>query len=367
MRLRTTLLILALLVPVIAALAPSARADVQVQEKITFDGFGGTGWGANVADTTTRLSGDRLQQESTSQMIGKLMKFVPGLKGSHTGTITRLDKGMLYAVNYEGKSYTEMTLAEMGAQAKEALSQMAAQQPPPPEGEQPPEVDCDPAEFSATNTGEKKDVVGLSARLTRIEGRQTCRNKETKEACTISYVLSLWNAPVQGGLADLQAFMVRQAKAMGFDMRSLQSQTAAAGAFLPGGSAGMEAAIKELRKIEGYPVSTTFEIFADGGCGAASAEGQGEAQPASDDSADSGMKGMKKLFSKFKKKDDSSTGTAEAKKTETAAPAPAEPGKMKLFGLKSEMISLSSSSVPAEHFEVPAGFKKEQLRPPPKS
>jgi len=310
--------------------------------------------------------------ESTSKMIGKLMKFVPRLKGSHTGTVTRLDKGMLYTVDYEGKSYTEMSLAEMGAQAKQALSQLGAQQqPPPPEGEKPPEVTCDPAEFSATNTGEKKDVVGLSARLTKIEGRQTCTNKETKETCTLSYVLGLWNAPVQGSLADLQAFMVRQAKAMGFDMNSLQSQTAAAGALLPGGAAGMEAALKELRKIEGYPVSTSFEIFTEGTCGAASPgsgeSAEGGAEPASGDSSSSSMAGgMKKLFSKFKKKDDSAAATDEAKKTETAPATPGQPGKSKLFGMKSEIVSLSSSSVPAEHFEIPAGFKKEELRPPPK-
>lgn len=360
MRPRITLPILVLIALGALALVPPARADVQIQEKVTFDGFGNTGFGANIADTTMRLSGDRLQQESVSKMTGKMMKFVPGLRGSHTGTITRLDKGMLYTVDYEDKTYVEMSLAEMGASMEDALATMAEGPPPPSEGEKPPDFKCDPAQFSASNTGEKREIAGMSSTLTKVEGQQTCRNEETKESCTLSYALSVWNTPAMGGFAELQAFMGKQAKAMGFDMDRMRSQVAAAGAFFPGGSSGLESAMKELGKIEGYPTSTRFEVFAHGDCGAQTG---GMDEGGSDAPEGSGASGMKKFFSKFKKKDESGSDTAEAKKTDASAPA-AAPGRTKIFGMTSEVVSVSTGSVPAEHFEVPGGFKKKEWRRP---
>jgi hypothetical protein len=331
----------------------SPVADVTVEEKVAFDGFGGNGWGASESRNLMRLSDDRLQQESTSRMTGKFMRHLSKEGGDRTGSIMRLDRRVLYSLDYAGKTYTEISFDRLRQAGDEAMAHLSGPPPQPETDEPPPEITCDPVELSARETGEKEKINGFPARQFEVKGKQTCRNEETKEACTLSYDLSVWNTPVAGGLTEVRSFMTRQAEAMGYDMAQLRAKSGAAGALLMGDASGMEAAFKEIGKLEGYPVRTRFEIFSEGGCGRASVSGESES---SESMGETQMKGIKKLFSKFKRK----KKDKEPQKVEASATEPAAPGRSKLFGMKSEILSISSDPVPAEFFEPPADFTKQE-------
>ena len=339
----------------------TAATDVKIEEKVTFDGFGGTGWGASMGTTRTSLSGDSLYQETTSEMTGKVLRHFT--KQSITGALTRLDRGMLYTIDHGEKSYMEIPLGKIGEMSAQALDSMSQAPPPEPggEAEEPPEVTCDPVVVKANETGKTEQIGGFSTKEFEVTGSQTCTNNETGDKCTVDYRISMWGTPVTGGLTEMRDFAVRQAKAMGFDPAQMKSKGWAANPLLAGQASGIEAAWKELSKIEGYPMRTRFTIETDEACGAGGTGESGSADSGASGEEQGAMEGMKKMFSKFKKKDKE----GEAKKEGAAPPAPPPAkGKTRLFGMTSEVQSISTASIPASTFEIPAGFRKEEWNPP---
>lgn len=329
-------------------------ADITVEEKATFDGFGG--WGASESASVTRLSGDKLQNESTVKMTGKMMRFLSGKGGMKSGTITRLDRNVLYNIDYSGETYTEMSFEQFRQTGQEAMAQMQGQMPPQGAGQgEKPEMTCTPVELSARDTGQKEKIGGFDTSRFRIQGKQTCTNTETEEACTVSYDMSLWNTPATGKFKEYHAFMKRQAEAMGFDATQMRAMSGAAAAMFAGGGEGLQAAFEELSKAEGYPVRTRIEIFGEGSCGM---QAEGSADAGGEDSGEKGgMASMKKFFGKFKKNKDKD---AEPKQEMASSKGQPAAGRTKLFGMTNEVVSVSSGAIPASIFEPPAGFKKQE-------
>ena len=75
------------------------------------------------------------------------------------------------------------------------------------------------------------------------------------------------------------------------------------------------------------------------------------------------MKGMKKFFTKFKKKGKKKEG-GDPQEVKTSSVSPAPPGLTRLFGISMEIQSISTDSIPPATFEIPDGFKKQELEPP---
>ncbi len=124
--------------------------------------------------------------------------------------------------------------------------------------------------------------------------------------------------------------------------------------------------VAKTKDIKGYPVKTSF-AFAFGGTQCKSVQSQ-QQQQQSDSGGDStptapgGLAGAMagKLGSMFhKKRDDQPAATDPA----ASAPAPALPdGLVPLITMTSELVSVSTASVSADVFEVPADFKKTAVR-----
>jgi len=331
----------------------TARADVTIQEKTKFDGLGQGGFMASEGTSTIIISGDRGRVESLSKPTGKIAKRFMGEEGVRSATITRLDRKVIYQVDYHDKSYQEIPFDFMKQNMesmKEALAKQPAEQPGAQEKQEPPPVTCDPIKFEAKKTGEKETIAGLEAGRMTITGNQSCHNTKTQQACNMVYTADNWYAPAGPAVKELQAFMQKQMAAMGFDPADAKKLTAGAQGLLSANTEGLEAVGKEMAKIDGYPVRSRLTIEKGGDCGMMDGEG-GEQNPGA------AMKdAFKGLFGKKKSESDSSD--KGAKKGESAS------GLKQVFGTTTEVTSITNSGAAADSFEPPEGFKKKEMPKP---
>ncbi len=340
-RLRRIVAVASSLAVAFALAGPRARADVTVSEKTVFDGVGEGGWGASEGESVTIVSGDKLRQESTSKPTGKFMRRFAGKGGLRSATITRLDRKLTYMIDYGSESYQEVPLASFKEIQETMMEAMAGQAPPEEPAEEPEtQITCSPVEVGVARPGQKETIGGFEAERVEVKGEQSCENAQTKQTCRMVYTLEYWVTPRTSVFTELQEFYRRQAQAMGMEMdgRQMQAVARAAGALASGKTEGFETVLKELGKLEGYPVRTRISIEKGGDCG--------EMEAAGDTNAMREMKrSFKGLFGKKEKSEEPST------------PAP---GLTKVFGMSTEILSVATSSAPADAFEPPAGFKRRE-------
>ena len=121
----------------------------------------------------------------------------------------------------------------------------------------------------------------------------------------------------------------------------------------------------KTKDVKGYPVKTSF-AFAFGGTQCKNVTSQQQQQDSGSDTPTTpgGLAGSMagKLGSLFHKKKDDSPAAADPS-APTAAPALPD-GLIPLITMTSELVSVSTASVSADVFEVPADFKKTELRGP---
>jgi len=354
---RDVLLLIAAIV-LLATAAPPSWADVTINQTTKFDGFGERGWMGSEGSSVFIISGDRGRIESTSKPTGKFMKHFGGEEGFKNAMITRLDRKVMYSVDYKDKSYEEIPFdffkqnqqammdAMSQAQAEKTQAQSGQQQPPP--------IACDPIKFDVKNSGEKQKVNGFDASHVVIKGVQECHNTQTKQTCNMVYTADDWYAPMTAGLKDVRAFEMKQAAAMGIDPADAQKFAQAAKGLISQNTEGLEAVGKELARSDGYPVRTHLAIEKGGDCGTMDSPGEGGGA----ESPGEAMKGaFKGLFGK-KKSDSSSDSSPDSKK---GSGNPPDTGLRKIFGTSTEVTSVTTSGAPADAFEPPAGFKKKDL------
>jgi len=354
-----------LLVIAVAALTTTvfvapARADVTLVDKTVFEGIGTSHWFASAGETTTVVSGDKLRQESNLKATGAFMKHF-NKEGTRTATIMRVDRKMMYLIDYKNEAYQEFPFSNYKAMQEEmtkSMEQAKAQQAQEnPEGEEAkPAFECDPVKLKADRTGEKGTFGGFEAAKTVISGDQTCRDTESKATCRIVYTYELWTTPPTGAFEELMSFYKKQAQAMGMSMddNQMKAIAGAAQALASANTEGLEAVMKEMSKVEGYPIKTHIQIETGGDC---MATGQGSEEGASENPMKEMGKSFKGLFKRKNK-----GGEEEAKEEKDSGSS--TPGLTKVFGMGSELVSVSKTGAPADAFEPPAGFKKTEFEMP---
>ena len=285
-----------------------------------------------------------MREERTSKPTGRFLKKFAGEEGFKSATITRLDRRLIYTIDYRDKSYQEMSFdafKEMQGQMMEAVSA----RPEAAEPQEEPSLKCQPVKLEAKRSGEKETIAGYAAERVVITGSQTCENVETKKTCNMVYTVESWNAPAAGGLKELNDFYRRQVEAMGLDMKGVEAAAGAAKALIAQGTEGFEAVVKELSKVEGYPLRNRMRIEKGGNCG------MGESGGGAEDPTAAMKDALKGLFGKKK------AGSAEKP---AAREKEGESSLHKVFGMSSEIMSISSSGASDGAFEPPAGFKKKE-------
>ena len=349
-----------------------ALADVTVENRIAVIGSGIMSAGNMSGTTKTTISGERSRSDSDIQLQSKVVRmFAHGAVGP-TAEIVRLDADKIDHLDLNRKQYTEQTFEEMRARLQKALDKTQDNQGQGQDAQKP--MDDSKCEWldpkvDVRRSGEKATYGGFEAERLTITASQPCKDKETGAICEVALSLDEWRAAGFTANAEADKFHRAYAQKMGLDL------TTGRGGFgggdinqraqsMFGGYQGIWSEIvAKTKDVKGYPVKTSF-AFAFGGTQCKNVTSQQQQQDSGSDTPTTpgGLAGSMagKLGSLFHKKKDDSPAAADPS-APTAAPALPD-GLIPLITMTSELVSVSTASVSADLFEVPADFKKTELR-----
>jgi hypothetical protein len=254
-----------------------------------------------------------------------------------------------------------------------------------------------PPRFDVKQPGAHAMLAGHDTQLTQIALTQSCTNKTTGDVCDFLFAFDAWLTQDQiAGLADQKAFLAAYRAKLGLDPNDpvLQKQVRQ---FLAPYADAMKQVSAKSGELKGYPLKTVLRIaFGGEHCGAVKNQsaagggsGVGDASQAAGDAAAAstanaagsvagaaaanaaknpiGGSVLSSAASAFGSK---LAGGLFKKKTETPAPAPGSapenalpPGMIQAAQITVETTSINAATVPAEKFEIPAGWKRVEPKP----
>jgi hypothetical protein len=358
-----------------------AAADVTVHEQASFD----LAFFKMHITTSEETTSDKQRSDSETRCEG-FMSLLCG--DQQTGEIVRVDRSLTWALDPPKKQYRETPFptpelqAAARAHAQEMLAKM--QQCPAAKQSGPDTSKCEmtPPVVDVKATDNHASVAGHDSKLTEVSLTQSCRNKDTGDECNIVLYLDTWLTQDQiPGLEERKAFRQAYLQKIGRDdtNEQMQKQVRQLLAKYADSLKQLEAKSGDLK---GYPLKTTVRIAyggehcasankqqaSSGGAGASAPAdtGQSATEAAASSAASSAAAGNSKssvLSSAANSLGSKLAGSLFKKKTPAAdaggggAAAPLPPGMVQAAAMTFETTSITQGAVPAERFEVPAGWK----------
>jgi hypothetical protein len=384
--------------------AAIARADVTIERKTTLDVASMI---RTHGSSTINIADDKKREDTESHCEG-MMSLLCG--NVHGGQIVRLDRGLTWHLQPDKKSYREdvfatpEALAEMRAKTQARLDKMRAC--PVSQRQQPidkSKCEMSPPKIDVHKTADKISIAGHDAQRTQATLTETCTVKDTGDVCDTVVALDIWltqdNLP---GGDERHAFDRAYAKKLGLvdEQGALRGDVAK---FL----APYQSQIKELTDkssdFKGEPLKTSLRVLMGGqqcsatnkmranGSAGGEAAAAGSANPITSanpmtnvaqagkaiGTSMSNMMGG--LFHK-KKPDDSAApvnGATPSDPTASAASPAADATAgaavngtvngadpyaqyVQMATFTSETVAISTNAVPADRFEIPADWKKDE-------
>jgi hypothetical protein len=246
-------------VAALALIAPFAAADVTIVTSTTTRGIGGFG---NTTGTETQvLTKDRERTESDSKYTGRFKTFAGG--ANRSARIVRLDQGVVWELNPDKKTYTELTFDEMRAQMEHMADQMKQAQAQMEDAKRQAKEETADAGITTTydvdvkQTGEHQDIAGFAcARAIVTCTATTTSTKNPAANAKTEYVMDEWLSDKIPGAAEAIAF--RRAFAEKLGMEQMAAQVSPMAASMYGDAVGKMAA--KLKDLHGYAMKTTFTV-----------------------------------------------------------------------------------------------------------
>jgi hypothetical protein len=181
-----------------------AQADVTRKIKTTTR-FMGESEGSSVSYYTA----DRSADESATRWISGLMKTMTGGKETQSCTITRLDKELIWTLNPEDKTYTEMTFAQFRDKIKKGLAEMEESKEQRDTTEVSEDMDVWSVEVQSDPT--PKTINGWTCKNVKMVAIGTHKeNPQDKVWITFDQ----WNCPDVQGIQEVRDFQKRYLKAL---------------------------------------------------------------------------------------------------------------------------------------------------------
>jgi hypothetical protein len=379
----------------VAALVPrTGRTDVTIQQQTQFD----FAFIKSHGTTTELTTADKRRRDSEMHCEGMMSMFCGN---TQSGEIIRLDRDVEWALEPKKMEYRETplpTAAQRLAAKQEAQAMMekikqcpavAQHSAPAPDTSK---CEMSPPRFEVKQPGTHATFAGHDAQLTQLALTQSCTNKSTGDVCDFLFAVDTWLTQDEiAGLADQKAFSQAYAAKLGLDPRDPEIQKQMRQFLAPYTDALKEVSAKSS-ELKGHPLKSVMRI-AFGGEHCASAKNQpaggggnvltdanqaaGDAAAASATSAAGSAAGAAagnaaknsiggSVFSSAANAFGSKLASGLFnKKKDTAAPPPAAtpdnalpPGMIQAAQISVETTSISTGAVPAEKFEIPAGWKR---------
>jgi hypothetical protein len=353
---------LAIVLGALASMPAPARADVTTQESMSLDAAGIVKMHGTTLERTT---GDKQRKDSEFHCEG-FMSLLCG--NTRTGDIIRIDRSLEWQLRPDKKSYLETpfpTPEERAAAQKkmqetlDKMKQCQQQQPQKASSSAADTSKCDlsPPRIEVKQTDEHASLAGHDTRKSSVNMTQTCTDKETGDVCEMVYGFDVWLTGDEiAGAADRRAFARAYMKKLGLDENNAAVKGAAQ-QFLAQYAGTMKELSAKAGDLKGYPLRTTFR-FSMGGehCGKAK-----QSSSQNDDSSQGGgglaAKAASKLLGGLLSKK-SSSSTPDPNQPPAAAPGAAPTTQVIAFTV--ETTAIDTAAIPAEQFELPAGWTPEQ-------
>jgi hypothetical protein len=315
------------------------------------------------------------QYQSTSRVTGgsliQMMRFIPGggalkepqvstvaiqgnrfgRRSKRDGEIIDLDKRTITSINFEKKTYSEVTFEQMKQALEQATAKAQAQAKPSPAAEDAKKVDLG-VDADLKDTGKTRNVNGYDAHEVIMTMAMTASDPQSGAAGAMKLNSEMWIAKDVPGSGEVREFYARMAKELDW------APTGMAGIMnRPDIAKAMAKMSAESGKMEGTPVQQITKITIDG---AGTPEGQ-SSQPAaprpSVSDAIGGALGSKLGgFGGFGKKKKQDAPSADAPADTAAAGSSAGSGS--LMEMTIDNTGFTTSGIDASMFQIPAGFKK---------
>ena len=337
----------------------ASYADVTVQKSVKSSGMGGLG----AFETTEKLmvSGDKECTKGITKYSGKFSSLMN--KGAKEATsITRLDKELIWNIDNDKKTYTEMTFEQM-KQMMKSMSAMLSN--PAKQDSLRKAMEKLSSSVDVKKTGEKKTIAGFECERVILTMSGESVDASGKPVDTTWVKNDVWMTPLSKVPAELYDFDMRMAEKMGLTeggpMAGLLSQYADA----------MKRLQDKLKELKGYPLASTFSIVMSTHAqtqsttpaqAEASADQQKEAEEETPVTEKKDVKSA--IGGLFKKKaKDEAKNKAEEKQKENAAKEQARAGQPKTaIEVTTETQGIATGGVEASIFEIPAGYKKVEMK-----
>jgi hypothetical protein len=388
-----------------------ARADVTIEQHNTMN-LASINMDMN---TTERTTSDKQRHDSETMCHGFLAMFC---RDALSGEIVRLDKQLEWQLDPKKKLYTEHAFPtpEQRALAQQKMQQLMDQMKqcpmPQPTAAQPTGPDTSHCQLTSPQldvkqTDQHASVAGHDTQKSSIVLSQTCADPQTGDICEIDYGFDVWlTSDDIPGVDERKTFTKNYLSAQGLDPSNPQIRGMAQ-QFMAPYADSMKQLQSKSADLKGYPLRTEFYMaFGGPHCGKArqgqtqqtqaQAQGGGAARTGGfmhslTSNAVSGALGG--LFHRNVNVDTSSVGgqvasnaanqtadtatnaaanaagnaagnaTAGAVSSNASAPggAPTTPttpsDKVRVVSFSTETISISTATIAADQFDIPAGWQ----------
>lgn len=372
--------------------AAVVQADVTIEQRTALDV-------ASVIRThgssTTNITADKKREDTESHCEGMMSLVCGNVRG---GEIVRLDRGLTWHLEPDKKRYREdifatpEELAEMRSKMQARLDKMRSC--PVSQKQQPidkSKCEMSPPKIDVHKTDDKMPVAGHDAQRTVATLTESCASKDTGDVCDTVVAIDVWLTQEKlPGAGDRHTFDQAYAKKLGL----VDEQGALHGEFAKF-LAPYQSQIKQLTDkssdLKGQPLKTSLRVMMGGPQCSAIAKMKANGAGSKDNSAggSSDLANVAQagkalgssvgnlvggLFHK-KKPGDSQTGASAATPPDTAtasAPPPAAAATaaagtpdpyaqfVQMAVFTSETVTINANAVPADRFEVPGDWKKDE-------
>jgi hypothetical protein len=354
----------------VAAVLPSAlfAQGVTVQNTSDVHLYGALG---TLAGFAAKMGGGSMHdQASTTIVSGHKMRA----DAANSSVIIDADAGRFTQVDQKRKTYTSMTFAEMAAameQAKQSAQQKAqtakadaAKDPAAPKGDVNVKY-----HVAVDRPGQHDKVAGYDAErvfvTVTLEGEATPEGQKTEQVGSMVFLLDQWMSKDAPQIAALQEFQRAYAQTAGQTFQPQVDGMQTVLASDPRLKEGFSAAAKELAKVPGVslrsvtyvalvPVGMTFDrqlVLND-----ASVAAQADSAPKTDKPKSGGFRGLMGALKSAAEE----ASKQPADKNATQGP----PKQTTLMSVKNEVTSITPGAVPANAFDVPAGYTEVKMKMP---
>jgi hypothetical protein len=327
----------------------AALADVTIQEHVAVEGSGLMSMASMSGTLTTSISGKRALVQNDMRMRSGFIRMLARGAGQTT-EIVRLDDGTIYVLDTKKKRYQQTSVAVRRAELAKATVPASQAQQANPMAFDDSQCDWSEPKLTLAKSAPKATFAGLSATPVSMVARQSCKDRRTAAVCDIALSFEEWVTPSSGGAQEALQFRTAYSEQMGLAN--------------PGGDAADRAEVlfgrykrpwsmlaDEIRKVKGFPVKTRFALGLGGpGCNGPTGGAGTDASSAPSPSALAGQ--LAGLFGRKKAPSDDPAAAS----SEEAPPALA--GMAVPLRVTSELSSITTESLSASTFEVPAGFKE---------